>query len=85
MELLGKSFSVEPVGKTIYQFGRAEAYCYYYAHLDGYAPGLYEGQRVSAGEVIGYTGSTGNASPNAPHLHFAIYQLGQTLVAGQGD
>ena len=71
--------------KTIYQFGRAEAYCYYYAHLDGYAPGLYEGQRVSAGEVIGYTGSTGNASPNAPHLHFAIYQLGQTLVAGQGD
>jgi len=46
-------------------------------HLDGYAPGLHEGQHVSTGEVIGYTGSTGNASHEAPHLHFAIYELGR--------
>jgi peptidoglycan LD-endopeptidase LytH len=62
-------------GKTIYEFGRSETYCYYYAHLDAYASGLHEGQLVWAGEVIGYTGSTGNASLEAPHLHFAVYQL----------
>jgi len=34
-----------------------------------------EGQHILAGEVIGYTCSTGNASPDAPHLHFAVYEL----------
>jgi peptidoglycan LD-endopeptidase LytH len=71
-------------GKTIYEFDRAEAYCYYYAHLDGYASGLHEGQRISAGEVIGYTGSTGNASPDAPHLHFDVYELGPDKHWWQG-
>src|SRR5712671_3945963 len=55
---------------------RRANYCYYYAHLDHYADGLYEGMHVSRGTVIGYVGSTGNASPAVPHLHFAIYQLG---------
>jgi peptidoglycan LD-endopeptidase LytH len=63
-------------GNTIYEFDEASLYCYYYAHLDCYADGLYEGMHVSRGAVIGYVGSTGNASPAAPHLHFAIYQLG---------
>ena len=46
---------------------------YYYAHLQGYAPGLYDGQRVGVGQVIGYNGNSGNAS--VPHLHLA-YQPG---------
>jgi murein DD-endopeptidase MepM/ murein hydrolase activator NlpD len=45
---------------------------YYYAHLDGYAQGLHEGQRVERGEVIGYVGDTGNASPGDYHLHFSV-------------
>jgi murein DD-endopeptidase MepM/ murein hydrolase activator NlpD len=62
-------------GITIYQFDPTETYCYYYAHLDRYAANLKEGQRVRRGDVIGYVGSTGNASASAPHLHFAIFRL----------
>ena len=49
---------------------------FYYAHLDSYAPGLHEGQQVRQGDPIGRVGSTGDASPNAPHLHFAINRMG---------
>lgn len=62
-------------GVTIYQFDPSQTFSYYYAHLDRYASGLREGQTVRRGETIGYVGSTGNASPNAPHLHFAIFRL----------
>ena len=47
-------------------------WCYYYAHLSAYAPGLHEGQRLLRGAQVGYVGHTGNASPDGPHLHFAI-------------
>ena len=59
-------------GTTIYVRSPDRRRIYYYAHLDGYAPGLAERQQVRAGQVIGYVGSTGDAAPDAPHLHFAI-------------
>jgi peptidoglycan LD-endopeptidase LytH len=48
---------------------------YYYAHLREYAPGLAEGQRITRGDPIGTVGSSGNASPEGPHLHFAVYRM----------
>ena len=48
---------------------------YYYAHLDRYAPGLAEGQVVQRGTPLGTVGSTGNANPAGPHLHFAINRM----------
>lgn len=71
-----KLFLSKPGGNTIYEFDEIEEYCYYYAHLDGYAEGLREGMRVERGEVIGFVGSTGNADSRTPHLHFAIFELG---------
>ncbi|MGZ8298333.1 MAG: M23 family metallopeptidase, partial [Allosphingosinicella sp.] len=50
---------------------------FYYAHLQAYAPGLREGQSVKQGDAIGTVGSTGNANPAGPHLHFAINKMAQ--------
>lgn len=53
---------------------------YFYAHLDGYAEGLVDGQRVTRGQVIGYNGDTGNAAPGAYHLHFGMRPGGTIAV-----
>ena len=73
---IAKLFDSRAGGHTIYQFDPTERFAYYYAHLDRYADGLRDGQRISAGEVIGYVGTTGNAPANTPHLHFAIFEVG---------
>lgn len=57
---------------------------YYYAHLEGYAPGLKKGQRVERGQVIGRVGSTGSASPRGPHLHFEIRRMSEAEPWSQG-
>jgi peptidoglycan LD-endopeptidase LytH len=80
-----KLFTSKAGGLTIYQYDNAEELCYYYAHLDRYADGIKEGQRVSAGDVIGYVGITGNAPIDAPHLHFAINVLPPTKEWWKGD
>jgi murein DD-endopeptidase MepM/ murein hydrolase activator NlpD len=59
-------------GRTIYILDGERRFVYYYAHLDRYAEGVREGGRVEKGAVIGYVGTTGNAPPNAPHLHFQL-------------
>jgi len=70
-----KLFLSKQGGITVYQFDPSQRFCYYYAHLERYAKGLREKQAVSRGDVIGYVGTTGNAPANAPHLHFAIFEL----------
>ena len=46
---------------------------YYYAHLSAYAPGIIDGVRVRAGQVIGFVGNTGDAISTPPHLHFEVH------------
>ena len=72
---IARLFLSEAGGITIYQFDPSETYVYYYAHLEKYASGLEEGDKVKRGEVIGYVGTTGNAPRNTPHLHFAIFKM----------
>lgn len=62
-------------GITIYQYDPSGKYVYYYAHLERYADGLKDGDLIKKGQIIGYVGTTGNAPPNAPHLHFSISKL----------
>jgi peptidoglycan LD-endopeptidase LytH len=72
---IAKLFWSNAGGNTIYQFDPTGRYAYYFAHLDRYADGLAEKQHVQRGQTIGYVGSTGNADPASPHLHFAIFVL----------
>lgn len=69
-----KLFHSNAGGNTIYVRSPDRATLFYYAHLDRYAGGLREGQMVAKGQALGEVGSTGDASPEAPHLHFEIMQ-----------
>lgn len=71
-----KLFDSKQGGLTLYQFNPEGTRAYYYAHLQGYAAGIVEKKMLKRGELIGYVGFTGNADPAAPHLHFAVFQLG---------
>ncbi|HTL14504.1 MAG TPA: M23 family metallopeptidase [Thermomonas sp.] len=80
-----KLFESRLGGTTLYQFNAERTLAYYYAHLQAYAPGIAEGQALRRGQVIGYVGSTGNASPEAPHLHFAVFVLGPEKQWWKGE
>ena len=69
-----KLFRSDAGGMTIYVRSPNGRTIHYYAHLDEYAKGLKEGQKVRRGQRLGTVGYSGNASPDAPHLHFAILQ-----------
>jgi peptidoglycan LD-endopeptidase LytH len=70
-------------GIAVYQRDPSGRYCYYYAHLDGYADELEVGQPLRKGQVLGYVGTTGNAPANVPHLHFAVWEVAPgTLCTG---
>jgi murein DD-endopeptidase MepM/ murein hydrolase activator NlpD len=71
-----KLFLSQAGGNTVYEFDETTTHAFYYAHLERYAPGVHEGMHVKSGQVIAYVGSTGNADPRTPHLHFAVFELG---------
>jgi murein DD-endopeptidase MepM/ murein hydrolase activator NlpD len=72
-----KLFASKAGGRTIYIRSPDRETIYYYAHLEKYAEGLREGQRVRRGQRLGSVGSSGNASDDAPHLHFAMMRTTQ--------
>jgi murein DD-endopeptidase MepM/ murein hydrolase activator NlpD len=76
----GKSYSVLLRGDDGNQ--------YFYDHLNNdnpgtkdnlgdpefaYATGMRNGTRVTAGQIIGYVGDSGDAEASGPHLHFEIH------------
>ena len=83
--VIKKLFTSKAGGLTIYHYDKAEEICYYYAHLDRYADDLREGMKVARGTVIGYVGTTGNAPPDTPHLHFAVTRLPPTKEWWKGE
>ncbi|HEX8066989.1 MAG TPA: M23 family metallopeptidase [Thermoleophilaceae bacterium] len=49
---------------------------YFYAHLSSFAGDARDGLRVKAGQVLGFVGSTGDAEPTPPHVHFEVHPGG---------
>ena len=75
---IARLFTSKAGGLAVYQFDPSGTYAYYYAHLERYAPGLTDKTQVRRGQVIAYVGTSGNAPPDTPHLHFAIFKLTDT-------
>ena len=63
-------------GTVVWIMGPAGSW-HYYAHLNGHARKLKEGDYVRPGTLIGYVGNTGNARHTAPHLHYGVYLAGK--------
>jgi len=63
-------------GLSLYLYGD-DGTVYYYAHLNDV---MGPDRRVAQGEVIGHTGSTGNARGGSPHTHFEIHPGGGAAV-----
>jgi murein DD-endopeptidase MepM/ murein hydrolase activator NlpD len=70
-----KLFQSELGGTTLYIRSPDGRWVYYYAHLAGYAPGIREGLRVAAGDLLGFVGDTGDAGPGNYHLHFSVQRM----------
>jgi murein DD-endopeptidase MepM/ murein hydrolase activator NlpD len=62
-------------GNVIWTTDPEQRFVHYYAHLDRYAKGIKTGDRVQRGTVLGYVGTTGNAPPDVPHLHFQVMRV----------
>ncbi len=67
-----KLFNSTPGGLMVYAADSSERFILMYGHLDAYQAGLAEGQPLRRGQQIGVVGTTGNAPPTVPHLHFAV-------------
>jgi murein DD-endopeptidase MepM/ murein hydrolase activator NlpD len=59
-------------GLMVYAADASDRFVMMYGHLERYADGLAEGATLRRGQVIGYVGTSGNAPPGTPHLHFVI-------------
>lgn len=62
-------------GISLYTTDLEEQFVYYYAHLDRYHSGIYNGKPLMRGDTVGYVGTTGNSPANLPHLHFQVMRM----------
>jgi peptidoglycan LD-endopeptidase LytH len=67
-----KLFDSKAGGLMVYATDASQRFILLYGHLDGYADGLTNGMPLKRGQTIGYVGTSGNAPPGTPHLHFGI-------------
>ena len=72
-------------GITLYERSADRRWMYYYAHLQGYAQGLHEGQAVRAGDPLGFVGDTGDAGRGNFHLHFGLTRMTPDQHWWQGE
>jgi peptidoglycan LD-endopeptidase LytH len=80
-----KLFNSVPGGLMVYAADSTERFILMYGHLDAYQPGLAEGQPLRRGQQIGVVGTTGNAPPTVPHLHFAVARSANVKEWWQGS
>ena len=71
-------------GLMVYAADASDRFILMYAHLSRFAGGLADGQPLARGQIIGYVGTTGNAPPGTPHLHFAIARGRPSLAWWRG-
>jgi murein DD-endopeptidase MepM/ murein hydrolase activator NlpD len=57
---------------------------FYYAHLSAFTPLAVNGNKVNAGDVLGFVGNTGDAQGTPTHLHFEIHPLGLIALGYDG-
>jgi murein DD-endopeptidase MepM/ murein hydrolase activator NlpD len=67
------------LGGIVYWIRGADGTAFYGAHLQQIL--VRAGQRVSAGQLVGRVGSTGNAQASGPHLHFERHPGGRGAPA----
>ncbi len=77
---ISKIYTVEkdPLTGNGLRIARPDGTYFFYGHLSALAPGIAVGTAVSAGQVVGYVGHTGNAG--VPHLHIEVHPGGGSAV-----
>ena len=61
-----------------------EGNLFYYAHMAAFSIAARNGARVSAGEVIGFMGNTGDAEGATTHLHFEVHPVSLLYLGYDG-
>jgi murein DD-endopeptidase MepM/ murein hydrolase activator NlpD len=57
---------------------------FYYAHLSAYTSLAVNGRHVTAGQVLGFVGNTGDAQGTPFHLHFEVHPVSMLFLGYDG-